>query len=158
MSGKKEKGKKNYLSGAGEVSCNKSSLSDPSSSSNRLAPSSSGFLPSSPDCLTSRTSGNLNAVPGTATNPHVAEKRWGHEAPGHRPAHVLLHFPFGFVAFEANKHYSMVKILLMGKIINQQVCWMHSIWYRVGGLQGTSTFLLQKGRAQFPRNLSCPVL
>lgn len=80
-------------------------------------------------------------------------KRWGHEAPGHHPAHVLLHFLFGFVAFEANKSYSMVKTLLMGKIINQQVCWIHSIWYRVGGLQGTSVLLLWKGRAQFPRNL-----
>lgn len=62
------------FSGAGGVSCDKSALSDPSSSSSRLATSRSGFLSLSPDCPTSPTSGNLNPVPGTATNPHVAEK------------------------------------------------------------------------------------
>lgn len=54
-------------------------------------------------------------------------KRWGHEARGHCPAHVLLHFLFGFVAFEANKNHSKVETLLMSEIINQQVCWMHSV-------------------------------
>lgn len=54
-------------------------------------------------------------------------KRWGHEAPGHCPAHILLHFLFGFVAFEANKNHAKVKTLLMSKIINQQVCWMQCL-------------------------------
>lgn len=85
-------------------------------------------------------------------------KRWGHEAPGHCPAHVLLHFLFGFVGFKANKNHSEVKTLLMGEIINQQVCWMHSVWYRVGGLQGMSVLLFWKARGQLPRNLLCPVL
>ena len=142
-----------------EVSCEKSALSDPSSSSSQLAPSSSGFLPSSPDAWHLRPGlREFKPCPRHGHQSPRGGKRWGHEAPGHHPAHVLLHFLFGFVAFEANKGHSMVKTLLMGKIINQQICWMHSIWYCVEGPRGMSVLLLWKGRAQFPRNLSCPVL